>query len=121
MWKAKASEKLGLVNTRERAAMEYREKLRERWSMDEGVDKVLRFALLILDPLLHNCSPSHKDEASPEAGLSGCKIEANDAGSQESEGGAEEEAFESGRDQTKGGEEEGRSGRADIGLLFLIK
>jgi DDB1- and CUL4-associated factor 13 len=42
IWKAKASEKLGIVTARERAALEYRESLKERWKMDAEVGKVLR-------------------------------------------------------------------------------
>ncbi|KAF8652846.1 hypothetical protein AX16_004121 [Volvariella volvacea WC 439] len=42
IWKAKASEKLGVVTARERAAIEYRDSLKERWKMDGEVGKVLR-------------------------------------------------------------------------------
>ncbi|KAK0437568.1 WD40 repeat-like protein [Armillaria borealis] len=42
VWKANASEKLGVVNARERAAIEYRGKLVERWKMDKEVGKVAR-------------------------------------------------------------------------------
>ncbi|KAF9463237.1 WD40-repeat-containing domain protein [Collybia nuda] len=42
IWKAKASDKLGVVTARERAAMEYRESLKERWKMDTQVGKVAR-------------------------------------------------------------------------------
>lgn len=42
IWKAKASDKLGVIDARERAAMEYRETLRERWKMDSHVGKVSR-------------------------------------------------------------------------------
>ncbi|KAG7446516.1 WD40 repeat-like protein [Guyanagaster necrorhizus] len=42
VWKANASEKLGVVNARERAAIEYRGKLVERWKMDKEVSKVAR-------------------------------------------------------------------------------
>jgi WD repeat and SOF domain-containing protein 1 len=50
IWKAKASSRLGVVNARERAAMEYREKLVERWEVDKGVNKVLRYCLLQIVP-----------------------------------------------------------------------
>ena len=43
IWKAKASEKLGIVTARERAALEYRESLKERWKMDAEVGKVMRY------------------------------------------------------------------------------
>lgn len=42
IWKAKASDKLGIITARERAAMEYRESLKERWKMDAQVGKVAR-------------------------------------------------------------------------------
>ncbi|KAH9947771.1 WD40 repeat-like protein [Amylocystis lapponica] len=42
IWKARASDKLGIVTARERAAMEYRESLKERWKMDAQVGKVSR-------------------------------------------------------------------------------
>ncbi|KZT08131.1 WD40 repeat-like protein [Laetiporus sulphureus 93-53] len=42
IWKAHASEKLGVITARERAAIEYRESLKERWNMDNEVGKVQR-------------------------------------------------------------------------------
>jgi len=42
IWKAKASDKLGVIDARERAAMEYRDSLKERWKMDAEVGKVSR-------------------------------------------------------------------------------
>lgn len=45
LWKAKASEKLGIIDTRERAAMEYRDSLKERWKFDPQVGKISRFVL----------------------------------------------------------------------------
>ncbi|KAF9038269.1 WD40 repeat-like protein [Hymenopellis radicata] len=42
VWKSSASEKLGVVNARERAAIEYRAKLVERWKDDKEVGKVAR-------------------------------------------------------------------------------
>ncbi|KDR77145.1 hypothetical protein GALMADRAFT_225281 [Galerina marginata CBS 339.88] len=42
IWKAKASDKLGVITARERAAMEYRESLKERWRVDSEVDRVAR-------------------------------------------------------------------------------
>lgn len=43
IWKAHASEKLGIVTARERAAIEYRDTLKERWKMDAQVGKVSRY------------------------------------------------------------------------------
>jgi WD repeat and SOF domain-containing protein 1 len=42
VWKAKASERLGVVTARERAAIEYRESLKGRWRADGEVGKVVR-------------------------------------------------------------------------------
>ncbi|KAJ2919667.1 hypothetical protein MD484_g683, partial [Candolleomyces efflorescens] len=42
IWKAKASDKLGVITGRERAAMEYRESLTKRWSVDKEVGRVMR-------------------------------------------------------------------------------
>ncbi|KAF8576049.1 WD40 repeat-like protein, partial [Ramaria rubella] len=42
LWKAKASEKLGIIDARERAAMEYRESLKERWKVDAEVGRISR-------------------------------------------------------------------------------
>lgn len=42
IWKAKASDKLGIITARERAAMEYRESLKERWGVDAEVNRVMR-------------------------------------------------------------------------------
>ena len=42
IWKAKASDKLGVITARERAALEYRDSLKERWKVDSQVNKVAR-------------------------------------------------------------------------------
>ncbi|KDQ06192.1 hypothetical protein BOTBODRAFT_121821, partial [Botryobasidium botryosum FD-172 SS1] len=42
IWKARASEKLGVVDGREKASKQYRDKLRERWKFDPEVGKVER-------------------------------------------------------------------------------
>ncbi|OJA18286.1 hypothetical protein AZE42_05876 [Rhizopogon vesiculosus] len=42
IWKAKASEKLGIITARERAAIEYRESLKDRWKHDNEVGKIQR-------------------------------------------------------------------------------
>ena len=43
VWKANASEKLGIVTARERSAIEYRNALKERWKMDAEIGKVQRY------------------------------------------------------------------------------
>ncbi|KAG9119232.1 rRNA-processing protein sof1 [Ceratobasidium sp. 392] len=42
LWKARASEKLGVVDGRERASKEYRDRLRERWKADREVGRIER-------------------------------------------------------------------------------
>ncbi|KAJ7198773.1 WD40 repeat-like protein [Mycena pura] len=42
VWKAKASERLGVIGGRERAAIEYRESLKMRWKIDPEVGRVVR-------------------------------------------------------------------------------
>jgi len=42
VWKAHAAEKLGVVTARERAAIEYRESLKQKWKMDSEVGRVQR-------------------------------------------------------------------------------
>ena len=44
VWKANASEKLGIVTARERSAIEYRNALKGRWKMDAEIGKVQRYA-----------------------------------------------------------------------------
>lgn len=43
IWKAKAHEKLGILDSRERAAIEYRESLKQKWKADAQVSKVSRY------------------------------------------------------------------------------
>ncbi|KAH8995065.1 WD40 repeat-like protein [Lactarius hatsudake] len=42
IWKANASEKLGVITARERSAIEYRDALKDRWKMDAEIGKVQR-------------------------------------------------------------------------------
>ena len=48
IWKAKASDKLGVITARERAAMEYRDSLKDRWRVDSEVDRVARFVVFFM-------------------------------------------------------------------------
>ena len=48
IWKAKASDKLGVITARERAAMEYRDSLKERWKVDSEVNRITRLVPLFL-------------------------------------------------------------------------
>ena len=45
IWKAKAHEKLGIIDSRERAAIEYRESLKQKWKADAQVSKVARYVI----------------------------------------------------------------------------
>ena len=49
VWKANASEKLGIVTARERSAIEYRNALKGRWKMDAEIGKVQRYAHSCVD------------------------------------------------------------------------
>ncbi|EMD36877.1 hypothetical protein CERSUDRAFT_51790 [Gelatoporia subvermispora B] len=42
IWKAHSSDKLGVITARERAAIEYRDALKDKWKMDAEVGKVSR-------------------------------------------------------------------------------
>lgn len=46
IWKARASDKLGIITARERAAMEYRDTLRVRWKTDSDIAKVARYVFV---------------------------------------------------------------------------
>lgn len=65
LWKARAAEKLGVVGTREKAAMEYRDSLKERWKMDAEVGRIARYVLFSL-PHIASPYPSRRhDQLSP--------------------------------------------------------
>ena len=48
IWKARASDRLGVVTSREKAAMEYRDSLRERWKYDAEIDRVSRYVQMLI-------------------------------------------------------------------------
>ncbi|KAL1758714.1 WD40 repeat-like protein, partial [Schizophyllum commune] len=91
VWKAKASDKLGIITARERAAMEYRDSLKERWKNDKEVNKVIRWV----------------GPPPPQTRLQGRIPQAHDAGGETRQGGAETEAHTRGGEQAKSREEEG--------------
>ena len=80
MWKARASEKLGIIDTRERAAMEYRDSLKERWKFDKEVGKISRYVsppqYSVNDGLTHAWQNSSHSEAGPQ----GRAAQTHDAG-----------------------------------------
>ncbi len=56
VWKAHASDKLGIITARERAAIEYRESLKSRWRADAEIGKVSRY--VIGPPLFCRLTPA---------------------------------------------------------------
>jgi len=42
LWKARADEKLGVIDNREKAAMEYRDELKRKWKHDSEVGRIAR-------------------------------------------------------------------------------
>ena len=107
IWKAKASDKLGVITARERAAMEYRESLKERWKVDSEVNKVARsvfyafgqyFRLLVLH-LFTQHSPS------PKISLPNFKTQTNNVGSSTGQRGEEKKTYAGRRSQTETREE----------------
>lgn len=103
IWKAKASEKLGIITARERAAMEYRESLKERWKVDAQIDRVMRYvrfafqqyenAYFLQDTSLAEICPTSK------------QIETDDVRSTQSQRREETEAYQGWRKQAEGREE----------------
>jgi hypothetical protein len=106
IWKAKASDKLGIITARERAAMEYRESLKERWKVDAEVDRVMRYARF---PDNHYTGHSTFLQNTPSAEVcpTSSKVETHDVGGTESEGGKEAETHQGWRKQAKSREEDG--------------
>ena len=48
IWKAKASDKLGVITAREWAVIEYRNSLKERWCVDNEVNRVAQFVIFFV-------------------------------------------------------------------------
>lgn len=59
MWKARASEKLGIIDARERAAIEYRDTLKEKWKFDPEVGRVSRYVSIIFKVLAFHLQSHH--------------------------------------------------------------
>ena len=79
IWKAKASEKLGIVTARERASMEYRESLMKRWSVDKDVGKVMRCVSTLIFNLASTDGILQQDETSTQGSLQDGTTQNNDA------------------------------------------
>jgi WD repeat and SOF domain-containing protein 1 len=45
MWKAKPNDRLGVLDGRERNALEYREALKERWKFDKEISRIQRYVV----------------------------------------------------------------------------
>lgn len=123
IWKAKAHEKLGIVTARERAAIEYRDSLKDKWKMDTQVNKVSRYALNysgFSDSLL-NARDCTQDPPYTETSIQGCRTQEDHVGRSTCQGGEKKKTHEGGREQTQGREKENRCGRADLSgtALFL--
>ena len=43
LWKAKTSERLGIIEVRDRAAMDYHQTLKEWWKVDAQVGRISRY------------------------------------------------------------------------------
>ena len=48
MWKAKPNDRLGVLDGRERNALEYREALKERWKFDKEISRIQRYVIVYL-------------------------------------------------------------------------
>lgn len=46
MWKAKPNDRLGVLDGRERNALEYREALKERWKFDKEISRIQRYVVI---------------------------------------------------------------------------
>ena len=104
IWKAKASDKLGVITARERAAMEYRESLKERWKVDSEVNKVTRLVLysyigLSFLQLFTQHSPS------PKISPPNFKTQTNNVGGSTGQRGEEKKTHPGRRSQSETGEE----------------
>jgi hypothetical protein len=108
IWKAKASDKLGVITARERAAMEYRESLKERWKVDSEVNKVTRLVLYSFGPLYWLTFINLFTQHSPSSKISppNFKTQTNNVGSSTGQRGEEKKTHAGRRSQSETGEEE---------------
>ncbi|PPQ99321.1 hypothetical protein CVT24_009189 [Panaeolus cyanescens] len=107
IWKSKASEKLGVVTARERAAMEYREKLKERWMVDKDVERVVRFVNIFLF-----------DAPFAQINQANQQTQGDDAGCKKGQRREEKTAYAFWGKQTQAGEEEGGHCRTNVKIIF---
>ena len=114
VWKANASEKLGVITARERAAIEYRETLKDKWKADQQVGKVQRYVSFPV--LLRRSSLTSNSQEPPytQAGVQGRSAQTDHARGAARQGGEAPEAYSGWRKQAEGGEVEVCLGRAVI-------
>lgn len=115
IWKAKAHDKLGVITARERAALEYRESLKQRWKSDAQVGKISRYAYCY--SLLH-ITHIPKGSASAQVGVQSVQAQTYSSGGSARQGGAQEETHASRREQSKTRAEKGGYCRANLVMLF---
>lgn len=117
IWKAKASDKLGVVTARERAAMEYRDGLRERWKMDAEVGRVSRCVVTYPRSIL--LSPNNvQGTAYPKASTSRSSTQADHAGCKKSQGGAQKKTHQGWGEQAKSRTKKGCACRTDMMFAY---
>ncbi|CAK5274794.1 unnamed protein product [Mycena citricolor] len=112
IWKAKASERLGIVTGRERAAIEYRESLKERWKADQQVGKVSRFVPHDFD----SCPSSDMKQPATHAqgSLPGKQTQAHHVGCSTGQGREETKTHTGWRRQAQGRAPKSCRYRADV-------
>ena len=130
VWKAHASDKLGVITARERAAIEYRESLKTRWRADAEIGKVSRYVMAPplfcrrpRRPLIRLRLPgrgARQDAAPPEAGVQGSPAQEDDARGTARQGGAAAQAHAGGRAQAQGRAEKGCHHGAVVGLYRCV-
>lgn len=124
IWKANASEKLGVVTARERAAIEYRDKLKERWMVDKEVERVVRyvgdlFQIKYFDPNLVNPRCLMQNTPFAQVYQTDEQAQGNNVGCEKSQGGAKKKTYAFWREQTQARAEESCYCRADINSLVM--
>lgn len=119
VWKARASEKLGVIDARERAAIEYRDSLKERWRFDPEVNRISRYAPVLYrsNILIYTSDMKHPSRA--KARTQGCSTQAHHAGSASGQRGSQTQAHSCWGQQAEGRAQKGCYCRADIGRVLV--
>ena len=142
IWKARASDRLGVVTSREKAAMEYRDSLRERWKYDAEIDRVSRYVQTLIPHPFHPSPSSPSLQGAPhfpslpfrprchkyfpltlalsqeppatKARTLSLEAQAHDARRAAGQRGAAQKTHSGGREQAQSREKEGRHHRAEL-------